>query len=190
MDSDAALSRLMEGNKRFVEGKMEPKDFIGKRKSSKSGQRPFATVVCCSDSRVVPEFIFDTGLEDIFTVITAGNVVDGVALGSVEYAVGHLHTPLVVVVGHENCGAVTAAYGMHREASITRVVEKILPAVMCVKKGGDRNAEIDEAIKQNVRHVMEEIAQSPVVKKALDEGKVKLLGMKYYLEDGKVEALG
>lgn len=189
MDQNEAMNRLVEGNGRFMEGRMAPKDFIGKRKSSKGGQHPFATVVCCSDSRVVPEFIFDTGLEDIFTVITAGNVVDGVALGSVEYAVGHLHTPLLVVLGHEKCGAVTAAYDMHREASITRVVEKILPAVISVKKGGEKNAEIEEAVKQNVKYVMEEIGQSPVVRKALEEGKVRMVGMKYYFEDGRVEIL-
>ena len=91
MDSNEALERLKEGNKRFVGGNIGPKEFSLRREELKSGQHPMAAVVCCSDSRIVPEYIFDVGLGDIFTVISAGNVVDKIGIGSVEYAVGHLH---------------------------------------------------------------------------------------------------
>ncbi|MBU0532663.1 carbonic anhydrase [Candidatus Micrarchaeota archaeon] len=189
MNAEDVISKLVEGNKRYISGKLSEKDIIKKREGSKTGQKPMATVVCCSDSRVVPEFIFDTNLEEIFTIITAGNVVGGIALGSIEYAVGHLHTPLLIVMGHEKCGAVTAAYDDHKEASITKIVDKIKPAVERTKKGGEKNAEIEEAIKENVKNVIEEIKKSPIVEKALKEGKLKILGMKYYFEDGRVETI-
>ncbi len=190
MDAESAMKRLLEGNKRFMSGNLEPVDVKARREASKTGQRPMATVVCCSDSRVVPELIFNTNLEDIFTIITAGNVVDGIALGSIEYGVGHLHTPLLIVMGHEKCGAVTAAYDNHKEASITKIVEKIKPAIAKVKKGEDKAAEVEEAIIENVKNVIEEIKRSPIVSKALDEGKLKIVSAKYHFEDGRVEILG
>ncbi|MFH0884121.1 MAG: carbonic anhydrase [Candidatus Micrarchaeota archaeon] len=188
MDPNEALNRLIEGNKRFVSGGVEQKDFAPRREELKSSQHPFATVVCCSDSRVVPEYIFDVGLGDVFTVISAGTVVDKIGIGSVEYAVGHLHTPLLVVMGHEKCGAVKAAYHNHDESNITAIVKKIAPAIKRAKKGGAEDEELEKAAVFNVKGVMRKLKKSPIVKKALDEGKLKIIGMKYHL-DGKAEVV-
>jgi carbonic anhydrase len=188
MDQNEALNRLMEGNKRFVSGTMEHKDFGPRREELKAGQHPFATVVACSDSRIVPEYIFDVGLGDIFTIVTAGNVVDKIGIGSVEYAVGHLHTPLLVVMGHEKCGAVKAAYQGHSESCITSIMKKLAPAIKKAKKGGNEDDELDKAAVLNVKAVMRKLKKSPIVKKALDEGKLKVVGIKYHL-DGNVEVV-
>jgi carbonic anhydrase len=189
MNADEVLNRLVEGNKRFMSGNLEPKDVKGKREASKTGQKPMATIICCSDSRVVPEFIFNTNLEDIFTIITAGNVVGDISLGSIEYAVGHLHTPVLIVMGHEKCGAVTASYDNYKEASITKIMEKINPATEKVKKGGDKTDEIEQAVIENIKNVIEDIKKSPVVSKALNEGNLRIVGAKYYFEDGRVEII-
>jgi carbonic anhydrase len=188
MDQNEALNRLREGNRRYVSGAIEQKDFGPRREELKSGQHPFATVVACSDSRVVPEYIFDVGLGDVFTVVSAGNVVDKVGIGSVEYAVGHLHTPLLVVLGHEKCGAVKAAYHNHDESNITAIVKKLAPSIKKAKKGGNEEEELDKAAVFNVKAVMRKLKKSPIVKKALDEGRLKIVGMKYHL-DGKVEVV-
>lgn len=177
---------MMEGNKRFVSGQMQPKDLVARREELKGGQQPMAAMVCCSDSRVVPEYIFDVGLGDIFTVVSAGNVVDKIGIGSVEYAVGHLHTPLLVVMGHEKCGAVKAAYHGHNESNITAIVKKLMPAVKRAKKGGEEGEECEKAAVLNVKAVMRKLKKSPIVKKALEEGKLHIVGLKYRL-DGQVE---
>jgi carbonic anhydrase len=184
MESDEAMERLIDGNKRFLGDAMLHKTFAARREELKGGQQPFATVVCCSDSRIVPEYIFDVGLGDIFTVISAGNVVDKIGIGSVEYAVGHLHTPLLVVMGHEKCGAVKAAYHGHDESNITAIVKKLAPSI----KGGDEAGELDKATVFNVKAMMRKLKKSPIVKKALDEGKLKIVGMKYHL-DGRAEVV-
>lgn len=188
MDQNEALNRLMEGNKRFFGGAMEQKNFQARREELRSGQHPFATVVSCSDSRIVPEYIFDVGLGDIFTVVTAGNVLDKIGIGSVEYAVGHLHTPLLIVLGHEKCGAVNAAYHGHGESNIAAILKKLAPSIKKAKKGGAEEEELDRATIFNVKAVMRKLMKSPVVKKALDSGSLRLMGMKYYL-DGKVEII-
>lgn len=186
MNGDEALARLMEGQKRYAGGTPQQKDLVARRNELKEGQHPVAVVVCCSDSRVVPEYIFDVGLGDIFTVISAGNVVDKIALGSVEYGVGHLQVPLVVVMGHERCGAVTAAYHGHGESNIAAIVKKIAPAVKKARKGGPEAEEVEKACVYNVKAVMRKIKKSPLVKERLDKGEVKIVGLKYHL-DGRVE---
>jgi carbonic anhydrase len=179
----------MEGNKRFVAGTSEPKNFVARREELKSGQQPIATVVCCSDSRVVPEFIFDVGLGDIFTVESAGNIVDKIGLGSVEYGVGHLNTPLLIVMGHQKCGAIKATYeGGHAESNIAAIVKKIMPAVKRAKKGGNAEEECEKAAALNVKAVIRKIKKSPVVAKELAEGRLKIVGLKYNL-DGKLETV-
>jgi carbonic anhydrase len=189
MNGDEALARLMEGNKRYLSGSMEAKNHIAKREELKAGQHPIATVVACSDSRVVPEFIFDVGLGEVFKVESAGNVVDKIGIGSVEYAIGHLHTPLLVVMGHEKCGAVTAAYdGGHAEGCIGAIVKKIAPAVKKAKKGGEKDAEIEQAAALNVKKMISKLKKSPVVKEKLEKGELKIVGMKYYL-DGRLETI-
>jgi len=173
----------MEGNKRYVEGSLAPKDVKAKREQTLDGQKPFVTIVSCSDSRVVPEYIFDENLGEIFVIRTAGNIVDTITLGSIEYGVEHLHTPLLVVLGHEKCGAVTAACaGGECPPNIAAIVEKIKPAV---DAGGK---EVEASVKENVIKVISEIRQkSEIVRHLESEGKLKIAGMKYYFSDGRVE---
>jgi len=187
MNGEEALAKLLEGNKRFLAGTPEAKNFTARREELKAGQQPIATVVTCSDSRVVPEYIFDVTLGEIFKVESAGNVLDKVGLGSVEYGVGHLHTPLLIVLGHEKCGAVTAAYdGGHAEGNIGAIVKRIAPAVKRAKKGGEKGAEVEEAAKVNMKTVVAKLKKLPPVKAALESGALKIIGMKYAL-DGTVE---
>lgn len=185
MNGEEALAKLLEGNKRFVAGTPEAKDMVKRRAELADGQQPLATVVSCSDSRVVPEYIFDVTLGEIFKVESAGNVLDKVGLGSVEYGVGHLHTPLLIVLGHEKCGAVTAAYDGHAEGNIAAIVKKMAPAIKKAKKGGEKGAEVEEAAAINVKKVMAKLKKLPPVKAALESGALKIVGMKYSL-DGTV----
>jgi carbonic anhydrase len=120
------LEKLMEGNKRYVNGNPLEKDLKARREKTLESQKPFCTIVSCSDSRVVPEFIFDANIGEVFVIRTAGNIVDTITLGSIEYGVEHLGTPLLVVLGHEKCGAVTAACkGGECPPNIQAIVDKM-----------------------------------------------------------------
>ncbi|MEM4165884.1 MAG: carbonic anhydrase [Candidatus Bilamarchaeaceae archaeon] len=182
MNVDEALNKLLEGNKVYRNGKV-CFDVGAAREASKQGQKPFATIVSCSDSRVVPEFIFNRNLGEIFVIRTAGNVVDNVCLGTIEYGVEHLHTPLLIILAHEKCGAVTAACGGgHCEGHIKDIVDEI-------KKHTNQN-EVENASVENAKGVVNCIMKkSKIVKKLVDEGKLKIVVMKYYFEDGRVEIL-
>lgn len=190
MNAEQVLNRLMEGNKRYMAGELQPKDVKAKREASLKGQKPGATVVACSDSRVEPVYIFDTNIEEIFSIQTAGNVVDDITIGSVEYAVAHLHTPVVMVLGHEKCGAVTAAYDSHREGNITKIVEKIEPAIKDVERTDDKAADVVKCAEANVKAVMTELMEkSEIIRDAVQKGETKLVGAMYYLSDGRVELI-
>jgi carbonic anhydrase len=190
MNAEDAIKTLLEGNKRYMSGELSPKDVKSKREGGLSGQKPFATVVACSDSRVEPVYIFDTNIEEIFGIQTAGNVLDDVAIGSVEYAVAHLKTPVVMILGHEKCGAVTAAYDGHREGNITKIMEIIEPGIAGVERTGDKAADVIKCASANVRAVMGALLErSEIVKNAVESGQTKLVGAMYYLEDGRVEIL-
>ncbi|MBF0519728.1 MAG: carbonic anhydrase [Nitrospirae bacterium] len=188
---EADVKKLMEGNERFTKGEFKKHDSSAAKLSELSkGQHPFAVVVTCSDSRVDPEIIFDEDLGEIFVIRTAGNVVDKIALGSIEYAVEHLHSPIVVVVGHEGCGAVTAALQAKGKVhgNIGSIVDKILPAVHTAKKKTKTGEDVlYNAIIENVKNVTKEIStKSPVIAKELKEGKVNVLGAYYAISTGKV----
>jgi carbonic anhydrase len=189
-----ALSKLMDGNKRFMTGSLAQKD-IGdsRRKELTAGQHPFAIVVTCSDSRVAPELIFDEGLGDIFVVRVAGNVLDPVALGSIEYAAEHLHAPLLVLMGHEKCGAVSAALEAkgEPEGNIGAIVKKILPAVKKAKaKGGSKDDMLNNAIRENVVLSYKAVRdKSPVLKHMIEKGELKVIAGVYHLASGEVEQL-
>lgn len=188
-----AYTKLMEGNKRFVEGAFSKKDLGDAiRKELAKGQHPFAIVVNCSDSRVAPEIIFDQGLGSLFVIRVAGNVVDPVVLGSIEYAAEHLHTPLLVILGHTQCGAVTAAVDTKGkpEGNIGAIVKKILPAVRRAEaKGGSREEIIAGAIKENVLLVIDNIKKSPVLKHLIEKGELKVVGAIYDISTGVVEVI-
>ncbi len=182
------LELLMEGNKRFVSEKLtHPHQDLKQRKEVSSGQKPFAVIVGCSDSRVPPEIIFDQGIGDLFIIRVAGNIVDDVALGSIEYAVEHLGTNLVVVLGHSKCGAVTAtAKGTEAHGHIESIVRIIMPAVEMAR--GQKGDIVENAIKNNMEMVKKKITSSePIITKAIREGRLKVIGAYYDIDSGIVE---
>ncbi|HEY2103848.1 MAG TPA: carbonic anhydrase [Chthoniobacterales bacterium] len=188
--TDPALQRLQEGNGRFVADKpSRTGSFAERRTEVARDQKPFAIVVSCSDSRVGPEVIFDQGLGDIFVVRTAGNVVGGIELGSVEYAVEHLGASLIMVLGHSRCGAVAAAVsGGEMHGNLSSVVDPIKPAVEKVK--GQPGDPTENAMRENVRQtVMQLKNDSPVLTDALKAGKLRIIGARYDLDTGRVELL-
>jgi carbonic anhydrase len=189
--SDEALQKLMDGNKRYVAGDLLKKD-VGdtKRQELTKGQKPFAIVITCSDSRVPPEILFDQGLGDIFVIRVAGNVVDPIALGSIEYGAEHLHAPLVFILGHTKCGAVTATLEAkgEPEGNIGAIVKKIQPAAaVAKKKGGSKDEMLETAIHENMKNVYKDIMhKSKIVRELVHEGKVKIVAGEYDITTGKV----
>jgi carbonic anhydrase len=194
---DAALKMLSEGNNRFVKGSVKHPNLNAQRRqqTAEKGQKPFAVVLGCSDSRVPVEAIFDRGVGDIFVVRDAGNIATKTDIGSIEYAVDHLGSPLVVVMGHSACGAVTAAtQGGDAPPNIKAILDSIAPALAKAKaanpdKSGD--ALVVEVIKANVNQAMEDIYKnSPLMRSGVKAGKVKLVGAHYDMKNGKVSWLG
>ena len=160
-----------------------------RRQELVSGQHPFAVILGCSDSRVAPELLFDEGLGDLFVIRVAGNIVDDAVLGSVEYAIEHLGTKLIVVLGHEKCGAVTAAVAStNASGHLSTLVSAIRPAVEATASSpGDR---IHNCIVENVRRVASQIRESePVLKEATQRDGVKVIAADYELDTGKVRLL-
>lgn len=183
-NADEALARLKAGNERFVNNKSELINVTSERRDQLlDHQSPYAIVVSCSDSRVTPTTVFNAGLGEIFDIRIAGNVVDDDGLGSIEYAVEHLNTPLIVVMGHEKCGAVTAAYDKLKnntpvEGKLNSLVDKMIPNIT------DADS-LNDAINENADAFADVIENNEIVKKFVDEGKVKIVKA-YYSLDGKV----
>lgn len=160
-NADAAKKLLVEGNKRFVSGELQNKDnYAQDRKTLLAGQKPFATILTCSDSRVAPEVLFDQKLGDLFVIRNAGNVIDDSVLGTIEYAAEHLKCPLIVVLGHSACGAVTSAVG---KGQVSENLQKIMDKINSVI--GDMK-DVDEAIHANAKSIVAEIKENAVVKEA------------------------
>lgn len=188
---EQALALLKEGNARYAAAQSQPiNESVGRRAEVATGQSPFATIVSCVDSRVPPELVFDRGLGDLFVVRSAGQVLDKAIVGSVEYGMDHLHVPLIVVVGHSACGAVTAAVeaaesGGHAPGDIAYLVEEITPAVEAVKgQGGDT---VSLAIAEQARSVAKELSENTIIAKAIADGTVKVVSAVYDLASGKVD---
>lgn len=191
-NADETLKRLLEGNHRFISGQTMHRDHTSKRAELVKGQSPAAIVLSCSDSRVPPEIIFDHGLGDIFVIRVAGNVADPVELGSIEYAVEHLNVPLIIVLGHDSCGAVTAAVkGGKHEGNIRAIVRKIAPAVRKAKAQGKKADDLlKAAIIENAYMVAAGLVRdSSVIRHFVNEKKLKIVAAKYSLETGKVDIL-
>ncbi len=183
---------LMAGNRRFVAGKPEARNLVSLRHKLASGQSPKAIILSCSDSRVGPELVFDQSLGDIFVVRTAGNVADKVALGSIEYAVEHLHSPLLVVLGHQKCGAVNAACSGEKMPSenLDAIVEKINPAVARAKSYAKADDLVESAIKENVHQSALDLSvNSEIISNAVKSGKLTVIEAEYELEAGHVVRL-
>jgi len=186
-----AMSKLKEGNGRYTSGNLQhPGQTTERRTELAKTQHPFAAIVCCSDSRVPPEVVFDQGLGDLFIVRVAGNVINDEGLGSLEYTVDHLGTRLILVLGHQRCGAVDAARETlaakgKAPGHIQSLVTAIKPAVEATSK-----EDLDATIKANVKHVVDELRSStPILKAAVDSGKIQVVGGYYSLDTGAVTFL-
>jgi carbonic anhydrase len=205
LSPDEALQKLMDGNKRYVENKLTnvAKIDSATRTSLAKSQKPYAIILSCSDSRVPPELVFDKGLGEIFVVRVAGNIPDPVVLGSIEYAAEHLGSPLVMVLGHERCGAVTATVDAKGKstgsANIDAIVKAIEPNVKLAArdcdacKGEKRCAEtkksefVECVIDANVKSVAAGLTKSSkILRHLVEEKKVKIVAAKYDLDDGTV----
>ncbi len=189
---DEALQKLMNGNKLYAAGNpRRPHQTPGRRVEVAKGQNPSAVILGCSDSRVPPEILFDQGLGDLFVIRVAGNVVDNAVQGSIEYAVEELGVPLIMVLGHERCGAVKAAVdvvekGGELPGQIETIIDKIKPAVEKVK--GKAGNLLENAINANVLMVVEKLkASEPIIAKFVEEGKLKIVGANYELNSGIVK---
>lgn len=189
-NSAQALDALVAGNKRFVTSSLEHPHWTPERRTQiNDGQSPFAVILGCSDSRVPPEVVFDQGLGDLFVIRTAGNIVDDVALGSIEYAAAHLNTPLIMVLGHTNCGAVAAAIeGGAVEGHISSIVDALRPAVEEARAmEGDL---LDNAARINAGLIAEKLRTAvPVLSMLVAAGRLEVAAAYYHLETGMVEIL-
>lgn len=178
--------RLLAGNARFRAGASEhPRLDSTRLREIRDGQAPMATILTCSDSRVAPEHIFDKGLGDLFVIRVAGNVAGETVLASIEYAAAHLETPLIIVLGHSGCGAVTAALaGGKPQGHLNRIMGLLDPAV----RAGD--ADVNQTARRNARLVAEQLRQAePVLAPRAKDGILKILAAFYHLETGEVEIL-
>ncbi|MCP5507152.1 MAG: carbonic anhydrase [Chlamydiales bacterium] len=189
------MQQLQEGNRRFANNTSANTSLSQKeREKLATGQTPFATIVACSDSRVPPEIIFDQGAGDLFIVRLAGNTVDEFALASIEYGISYLRTPLLVVMGHANCGAVKAAFNLKEgefSPKLTALLKNIEPAVkQAIDQNPGKSQEelVDIAIKLNAQNVLKEITDRvPAVKELKDKGKLSVNTGVFQFETGKVE---
>lgn len=189
MSAAQALQLLLEGNQRFVAGKMErPNQTPERRAEVAKGQHPFASVLACSDSRTPPEIIFDRGLGDIFTVRVAGNVADKVVIESLDYSVKHLGVRVVMVLGHRRCGAVIAAVAGHEEeGDVGPMLSELRPAVAASK--GMAGDPVENAVRENVELVMKNLATSEELGAMVKSGELKIVGGIYDLDTGTIEML-
>ncbi len=194
--AEQALARLKEGNRRHLDGEAIHHRMTSRerRAALAEEQRPFCVLVGCSDSRVPPEVLFGCGLGELFIVRNAGNVVDLAAMGSIEYGVVVLGAPLVVVLGHERCGAVQAAVNVVEHdavypGSIGQMIEPIIPAVLRARRDGAANL-LDRSVRQNVLRIVSRLRDTEqLLIEPQRAGRLKIVGARYDLDDGSVEFL-
>ena len=193
--ADQALARLVDGNERFVRGEARfptvQKEILA---ALAKGQRPYATILGCSDSRVPPELVFDAGFGELFIIRVAGNVISPEVMGTLQYAGVHLRTPLFVVLGHEGCGAVKAALADVRRRARARHIEVLLDNIIpglaeLAARPDARRRELRAAVEANVRWSMHQLLETPEGKARMAEGAMKLVGAVYELETGRVRFL-
>lgn len=190
--TQAVIARLCEGNQRFVKNQMHGQDFAAERKELAKGQKPYAIVLTCADSRVPPEMIFDEELGHLFVVRVAGNVVDPAILGSIEYAAEHLGAKTLIIMGHEKCGAVKAACDhAHVTPNIDLLINSIAPAVVKAEKNGnEKNDLLHNAVQENVRLQMKRsFEQSATLLELAEHHQLEIVGAVYDLESGVVNWL-
>jgi len=178
------LNRLLDGNKRFMNGNvLHPNRTLERRKENVAGQEPFAVIVSCSDSRVSPEIVFDEGIGDLFVVRLAGNVIDSTAKESIEFAVHALNSSTILILGHENCGAVNAVL-QKQDQDIPEIASLIAPSLQNIKSDN-----LEDAIKANAINMRDKLIQDPDFKQLIDENKLQVFSGYYHLKSGEVEIL-
>ncbi|MFM9162560.1 MAG: carbonic anhydrase [Methylocystis sp.] len=191
---DAALQRLIEGNQRFLDGSEKKQNFRSEREALLVGQNPFAAVLSCADSRLAPSYIFDIELGDVFNIRVAGNIAAPEVVASFEYAVHKLNTPLLMVLGHEKCGAVDAALktvktGERLPGHLPLIADDIAPALEGIHSKS-LDDELAIAINHNIKiNVSKLKAASPILNHAVESRKIRVVGGLYRLESGKVDIL-
>ena len=189
LSTEQALKKLQEGNKRFIEFKQKhPDENRKRRKEMLKGQHPFVVILSCSDSRVPPELIFDQGLGDIFEIRNAGNGLDDHVIGSIEYAVMHCGVKLIVIMGHQDCGAIAATLsGISETKYIKSLEDSIMPAIDdCKKQGLEINS--DNVVKAHVKQDIEELlSQDTELVKYMKEHDVEIIPAYYHLDTGVVD---
>lgn len=192
---DEALRKLIAGNERFLVGRAHFPTVCKETLADLArGQRPFATILGCSDSRVPPELIFDANFGELFIVRVAGNVISPEVAGSLQYAGSHLHTPLFLVLGHEGCGAVKAAldsklYDVQHRSRIQMLVDNILPGLPAFGRDTAPDTQLASAVEANVRWSVRQIRDSPEGSQALADGRARLVGAVYEIASGRVRFL-
>ena len=193
LSPDASLQRLMKGNERYVAGETRRHDFKHEREALVGGQNPYAGILSCADSRIAPEYAFDSGRGDLFVCRVAGNFANDDTVASMEYTVAMLGTPLIMVLGHDSCGAVSATIKSLKEnvtlpGHLPSLVTSIAPAVNAASgRPGDL---LDAAIRQNVvDNVAKLKSATPILNAAVEQGKLSVVGGIYRLKDGKVEII-
>lgn len=187
-----AWRALQEGNARFISGdKLHPHQDAQRRESLAESQKPFAVIFGCSDSRLAAEIIFDLGLGDAFVIRTAGQVIDNAVLGSLEFAIDVLGTPLIMVLGHDSCGAVTATKNSVESGELPTgfqrdLVERITPSVLQAQRSG--NADLQDMVVEHTKQTAARMLdQSTVISGAVSRGEAAVIGVFYHLADGKAE---
>lgn len=196
ISAEKAIQRLQDGNQRYAEGKrIFPYQDMARIRELVEGQHPFVTMISCSDSRVPPEHLFDCGLGEIFTIRVPGNVCDTDEIGAIEYGIDHLQTPLLVVLGHTRCGAVTAVVQQSEmHGNISELVDNIIPAVEKARQIlPDRTGDslISEAVRFNIWQSIEDLLnRSKAARERVKSDRLQIVGAVYHLENGKVEWLG
>lgn len=188
MKANVALDRLKEGNARFVADKLKGEQQDGARRASLTGgQEPYAIILSCADSRVVPELAFDAGLGELFVVRVAGNIANSSSIASIEYAVAHCHSKLIVVLGHQSCGAVGAAIaGGDNGYNLNHLLSHITPALNASGEG----AKVAEVVKTNADlNAKELVNRSTIIRNAVESGDVQVVPAYYHLDSGTVDFL-
>lgn len=194
MTPDIVIKSLIDGNDRFVSNDLTNRDQLAQISKSSAGQYPEAIILSCVDSRVPVEHVFDKGIGDLFVARVAGNIVNEDILGSMEYACKVAGSKLIMVLGHEHCGAVKSAIADVKLGNITALLSKIRPSVEMTEYEGDRDNKNKEFVHKvcdtNVRNTIENIRkQSPVLKEMEDKGEIKIVGGIYHMDNGKVVML-
>lgn len=191
--ADDALARLAAGNERFVTGRPQPRP-DGPAAELVAGQRPFATILGCSDSRVPPELLFDVGFGELFVIRVAGNLILPAVMGSIQYAGVHLRTPLFMILGHEGCGAVKAAMAALRQGTLERsriqiLLESIKPGLEGIPADATPDEQLRRGVEANVRWSMHQLLDTPEGRARMAEGHLRLVGAVYELATGRVRLL-